>query len=416
MRKQQIIIITLVSMFLIITGCGTGENNTATNNQELIFTEADVKKEVISGTNEVGFQLLNEFKNETENVMVSPLSISLALAMTVNGADQETKSAILDAMQQKAIELEVVNESFQALLNLMQNSDPKVQLSVANSLWGREDKNFFEEFVTVNEQYYDAKLSLLDFQAADASKTINGWVKESTKSKIEEIVPEEIDPNTVMYLINAIYFKGDWQKPFNESMTRLKEFYEENGSKSKIKMMSTDGDFEYFETRQMQAIRLPYGDGRFSMNIILPDKTINLNELLDGLTNDQWQQWLDAFEKKQGLLQLPRFTLDYEKSLVEVLKKLGMEVAFDMHNANFSKIAPVPPNLYISEVLHKTFIEVNEKGTEAAAATSVEVKEESAEIYDFEMEVNRPFLFVIEDTVTGTILFIGVIKEAPTSF
>ena len=408
MRKKYIPLISLFCLLLIFTGCG----QKATENK-LIFSEEDVDQNVINHSNQFGFELLKQLKeDEGENIFISPLSISIALAMTVNGADGETKQAMLEAIGQQGVSVADINESYQALINIIQYSDPSVQLSIANSLWGREDKNFDEKFIEANETFYGAKLTSLDFQDPSASKTINNWVKEKTEGKIEDIVEDEIHPNTVLFLINAIYFKGDWMEPFNENRTREKPFYNANGTETDVLMMANDGSFHYFEKELFQAVRLPYGEGRMAMDVYLPHQGVD--SFLEQLSSEQWQEWSGSFQSKQGYLEMPRFTLEYEKSLVDVLKTLGMEIAFNENMANFSKMAEIPPNLYISEVLHKSFIEVNEKGTEAAAATSVEIREESAPMYDFQMEVNRPFVYVIHDTTTETVMFIGTLEDSLT--
>lgn len=375
----------------------------------LMHTTEDVHKKVVIGTNDFGFQILRNVKEKEENILISPLSISLALAMTVNGADGDTKEAMLDAMQLKDVSLVEINQSYQALTNMMKYTDPKVLLSIANSLWGREDKSFDDEFIAKANDFYDAKLTLLDFQAPTASKTINNWVKEKTEGKIEEIVEDEIDRDTVLFLINAIYFHSDWQHQFNKNRTVEKDFFSNNGKQQKVKMMSNNGNYQYFENESVQGIRLPYGEGKMAMDVFLPRE--GMDQFLEELTINEWQNWMTSFETMNGYFELPRFTFEYEESLKDVLMALGMEVAFDEQKANFGKIAPIPPNLYISDVLHKTFIEVNEKGTEAAAVTSVEIKTESAPMFDFHMEVNRPFLFIIHDLDTGVILFIGVTEE-----
>ena len=407
MQKKYIALISLFSLLLFFTGCG----QSATENK-LQFSTDDVDQNVVNHSNQFGFQLLKQLKEEDagENIFISPLSISIALAMTVNGAEDETKQAMLEALHQQDVTVADINASFQALMNIIQYSDPSVELSIANSLWAREDKSFFEQFTTANETYYDAKVTSLDFQDPSASKIINDWVKGETRGKIEDIVDEQIDPRTVLFLINAIYFQGDWTEPFDENRTIEKPFYSANGTENDVAMMRNDGEFEYFENDLFQAIRLPYGEGQMVMDVYLPHEDVP--SFLEQLSDNQWQEWAGNFQAKQGYLEMPRFTLEYEKSLVDVLKTLGMEIAFDENMANFGNMAEIPPNLYISEVLHKSFIEVNEKGTEAAAATSVEVRTESAPMYDFQMEVNRPFVYAIHDTKTEAVMFIGTVEDS----
>lgn len=405
MHKQLFTIVSIFSLLFILVGCG----QTPIENK-LVFSEEDFDQQVVTNNNQFGFELLKNLKeDEDENILISPLSISIALAMTVNGADGETKEAMLEALSQQGVSIEQINQSFQALINILQYSDKEVELSIANSLWGREDKSFFDQFIETNELYYDANLTALDFQHPSASKTINNWVKEKTRGKIEDIVDEDIDPNTVLFLINAIYFYGDWEVPFPEGRTNERPFYDKDGHENLIPMMANEDSYDYFENELLQAIRLPYGEGRIAMDIFLPHG--HIDHLLEQLTIENWLTWQNSFQKRSGYIEMPRFTFEYEKSLVDTLKLLGMEIAFDEQRANFGKMAQIPPNLYISDVRHKTFIDVNEKGTEAAAVTSVEVRGESAPMHDFEIRINRPFLYVIHDTVTETVMFIGTIEE-----
>lgn len=253
-------------------------------------------------------------------------------------------------------------------------------------------------------------MTSLDLTAPGTPDQINQWVKEKTNGKIEKIVEEPIDPLTVLFLINAIYFKGEWARPFLENATSDGEFVIPDGSMIQVPMMSQSGEFEYKAEEGYQAVRIPYGKGTIRMVIYLPTvQSPSLGKMMSVLLSDP-DQLTKGFHLEDGQLRMPRFKSEYSVSLNDALKALGMEVAFDSERANFGNMAPIPPNLYISNIQHKTFIEVNEQGTEAAAVTSVEVKEESATQH-FTMDVNRPFFFTIEDGSTGTMLFMGCIKN-----
>jgi serpin B len=305
--------------------------------------------------------------------------------------------------------LQEVNESYKSLIELLTNLDPKVKFQIANSIWYREIFPVEDEFIDINNTYFDAEVSGLDFSAPNASNIINGWVDEKTNGKIKKIVDDPINPLTMMFLINAIYFKGIWTYEFDESHTTDDMFTLSDGSKKPCKMMTQEGEFQYFENDDFQAIDLPYGDGDFRMTIFLPRIEKDVNSLIGELNQENWNRWISSFHKRELTLQLPKFTLEYEVKLNDVLRALGMEIAFDSNLANFTKMykkEQVGANLYISNVKHKTFVEVNEEGTEAAAVTSVEMTLTSVPIRIL-MRIDRPFIFAIRESRSGTILFIG---------
>ena len=371
------------------------------------------EKGLVGSDNKFGFKLFKEIVKEEENknVFISPLSVSMALGMTYNGANGSTQEAMQRALELSGLTLQEVNESYKSLIELLTNLDPKVKFQIANSIWYREIFPIEDEFIEINKTYFDAEVSGLDFSAPNASNIINGWVNEKTNGKIEKIVDDVIHPLTMMFLINAIYFKGTWTYEFDEGQTRDDMFTLPNGSKKPCKMMSQENEFQYFENDNFQAIDLPYGDGDFRMTIFLPRREKDVDFLVALLNQENWNLWINSFYKQELTLQLPKFTLEYEIKLNDVLKALGMEVAFDSSQADFTKMykeEEVGANLYISKVKHKTYVEVNEEGTEAAAVTSVEMRLESAGVW---MRVDRPFIFAIRENHSGTILFIGKIVE-----
>ncbi|MGF1676018.1 MAG: serpin family protein, partial [Rivularia sp. (in: cyanobacteria)] len=253
----------------------------------------------------------------------------------------------------------------------------------------------------------------LDFADTNTSSTINNWVKENTQGKIEKIV-DQIDPNQVLFLLNAIYFKGSWTEEFQAEKTANFPFYLLSGKQKQHPMMSQSGDYRYYENAQFQAVSLPYGEhGRVSFYIFLPKQNSNLNSFYKNLNTENWEKWISQFNKREGFVRLPRFKMDYTATLNDALSALGMQEAFS-NNANFSLMGN---NLKISEVKHKPFVEVNEEGTEAAGTTSVGVELLSAQpttAKPFEMIVNRPFFCAIRDNQTQSILFMGSIVEPLT--
>ncbi len=344
------------------------------------------------------------------NLFISPASVSLALAMTYNGAAAETAEAMAETLGLGGMDLEEVNAAFADLHTILQNPDPKVELAVANSLWARQGKKFYEDFLQRNEDYFGAEVTELDFDRPDAAATINRWVEEKTKGKIKDLIEPPIDPLTVLFLINAIYFKAAWSEPFNPDQTREIPFYLPGGSSKEHPTMFREGQFRCLEQEGFQAVSLPYGKtGRLSFYLFLPGPEQELDDFYKGLTAETWGSWMDQFAETEAYIGLPRFKFEYEASLNDALKAMGMEIAFEAGTADLSKMKPVPPDMFIAEVKHKTFVEVNEKGTEAAAATSVEVRDESAP--GFMMIADRPFFFSIVDNKTGSILFMGQVTN-----
>jgi serpin B len=347
-----------------------------------------------------------------ENLFLAPTSVAFALAMTYNGAAGETRAAMQRVLQVEGLSLEEVNRANAAWRASLASPDPKVELSVANSLWARQGVPFRQDFLQRNQEFYGARAAALDFAAPTASRTINDWVREGTRGRITEIVPDRIDPRTVMYLINAIYFKGSWSDPFDPKLTRAAPFTLPGGGTRQVQMMSRDGSYRLLDGEGFRALALPYGSGRLAMYLFLPDEGASLADLYRRLTPAEWEGWMQGFREQRVLLSLPRFRLEYELALVETLKGLGMEVAFDPQRADFEGMLPREylraNNAYISDVKHKTFVEVNELGTEAAGATSVEIGVVSLPP---QFVVDRPFFVAIRDDRTGTVLFMGQIVD-----
>ena len=376
-----------------------------------------VNSKVVTANTKFGFNLFHEIRKteQNKNIFISPFSVSFALAMTLNGAAGETEQAMTDTLQLQGLNSESMNTGYAQLGQALQTSDPKVTLSIANSLWARQGIPFKADFLQRNTQFFGAEISTLDFSDPSASKTINQWVDTHTHSKIKKIVGDGIDPDTVLFLINAIYFKGTWQTKFDSSQTRDGPFHLATGSQKQTAMMSRTGDYPYYENydEHFQAIRLPYGNGRMSMYIFLPGRESNLDTFLERLTPERWEQWMPQFYKQEVDLAMPKFKLKYKKQLNDPLKALGMDIAFNPGGADFSRMAPLEElegNLYIGEVLHEAVVEVNEEGTEAAAATKVEIK---VLIWSAPpmFIVDRPFFFAIRDNETKTVLFMGVVVE-----
>ena len=371
------------------------------------------EKHVVESDNKFGLKLFREIvkQDKDSNVFISPLSVSMALGMTYNGAEGATEEAMRNVLELAGLTEQEINESYRSLIDLLTQLDPQVIFEIANSIWCREGFPVKEEFININRTYFDAEVAALDFSKPDASKTINGWVDEKTHGKITEIVPDKIDPMTVMFLINAIYFKGTWTCEFDEEDTREDWFTLPDSSQIRCQMMRQENEFSYFENDLFQAIDLPYGNEKFSMTIFLPKPEVDIDSLISQFNQENWGNWLGSFASDSGKLYFPKFTLEYKIELNDVLTALGMGIAFNPARADFSGIAEVNPlaNLFISKVLHKTYIKVDEEGTEAAAVTSVEIGLTSLPPAGFVMRVDRPFVFAIRESHSQTILFMGKI-------
>jgi len=372
---------------------------------------APVDSKVVAANTKFGFKLYKEIlkQDSNKNVFVSPTSVAIALSMTYNGASGETQQAMAKALELQGITLPTVNQANNALKASLENADPEVQLSIANSLWAKQGVTFKPDFMERNRQFYGAKVTELDFANAEATRTINNWVKENTRGKIDQVV-DQLKPDDVLFLINAIYFKGNWTKKFDQNQTAERPFYLSNGTQKQHPMMSQSGKYRYYENETFQAVSLPYGKGRLSLYVFLPRENNSLDAFQQQLAVENWQQWMNQFRMRNGSIQLPRFKFDYDIQLNNALKVLGMESAFS-DGADFSNMTSA--SVAINEVKHKTFVEVNEEGTEAAAVTSVGVALTSAQMPEeaFQMVVNRPFFCAIRDNQTGTVLFMGSLRE-----
>ena len=407
MNWQGLILIGYAGMMLLcLHGCSDGDSPADNIGDVLDLIGDPAFSSVASANTRFGFNLLTDVqaREPGANIFISPLSISIALTMTYNGAVGETQHAMARVLEIEGLDLDTVNRSNAALRVSLENRGSEVQLAIANSIWGRLGVEFNPEFLNRNQEFFDAEITALDFSAPEAPETINGWVDTNTNGKIKDIV-QRIDPRTLIMLINAIYFKGSWQEEFDKSETRDGIFRLSDGSEKQVPMMRREGAYPYYRGETFEAASLPYGDGTVSMYIFLPERDSNLDEFLGELNAENWASWLSQFHevRDNSMMILPRFKLEYEVKLNDTLKALGMEIAFD-GGADFTGMGP---SLFISEVRHKTFVEVNEEGTEAAAVTVVVGVESAPPSFI----VDRPFFFAIYDEGTKTILFMGIVVE-----
>jgi serine protease inhibitor len=373
-------------------------------------------KGTVESSNRFGIKLFKEIIREEgdSNIFVSPLSVSMALGMTYNGADGTTKQAMEKTLELSGLTVDEINESYQNLTNLLTQLDPTVEFSIANSIWYRQGLTPLDGFLNRCRDYFYAVVTGMDFGAPDAADVINAWVYENTKGRIQEIVKKPIGDEIVMFLIDAIYFKGAWTYRFDKELTKDDRFCLEDGSTVDCRMMEQRAIYDYYLDDDFVAVDLPYGDGKFSMTIFLPNRNRDVDDLIERLNQENYDAWIGSLStpKDSFDVYVPKFKLEYGMKLNDALKALGMGIAFGS-SADFSEMYP-GGGVRISKVIHKTFVEVNEDGTEAAAVTSVSMEGCTPQAQMSRFEVNRPFMFVIRESESGTILFVGKIVKPST--
>ncbi len=404
MQNKICFLAGLLSAGFLFTQC----EHTVVSPPDRIFRDlTPLEKRVVESGEEFGLKLFREViqAEKDKNVFISPLSVSMALGMTLNGAAGGTFAAMQNTLELAGLSTEEINQSYKSLMELLVQLDPKVKFEMANSIWYRQGMNFEQAFIDINKTFFDAAVRGLNFDDPQAKDIINAWVNEKTHGRIEKIV-DQINPEHVMFLINAIYFKGIWTYRFDPTNTKDDLFITVGGSSMPCKMMHVKSDFSYFANESFQAIDLPYGDAGFSMTILLPMVPSDIDALIAELTPEKWSAWVGSFSKHAVNLFLPKFTMQYDLTMNDVLSALGMGIAFTS-GADFTRMYK-PGNLAISKVKHKSFVQVDEEGTEAAAVTSVEIGVTSAwGGGSLTMRVDHPFVFAIRENHSGTILFIG---------
>jgi serpin B len=405
--KTKLITFTAFVALIIFAGCKKQDD---IKPEPIILQLSEKGQKLVNSSSAFGIDLFKttvESEAEKGNLMVSPYSAALALAMTYNGANGETKTAMENALRLNGLTIEEINVNYQQITEALLSLDSQVELAIANSIWYRNNFSVLQEFLNTNRNFYLAEIAGLDFSSSNAKNIINNWVSNKTNNRIPSII-DNIPAETVMYLINAIYFKGPWKYKFDKKDNFYSDFQLSNGTKKQVEMMTQTFDVKQFKNTSMSMVELPYGRGNWVMDLISPNETNTTDDILDKLNATSWDSWVSSLSEPSELrLSLPPFKFEYEKKLNDILSSMGMTITFDQQNADFSKINS-QMQLFISDVKQKTFVEVNEEGTEAAAVTSVNIGVTS--IGDF-LVFNRPFIFVIREFSTGTILFIGKVEN-----
>ena len=412
--KKYFLISFVILAFTFLASCGEGENSELeVKYQKADGHAADVSEDIVAANSGFASDIFSALSEEGRNIMISPLSISIALAMATNGASDENLEEMKDALGFGGMTMENVNAQFFNLISSLVEADEDIVLSIANSVWmdNEFEPRVKEAFLIALEDSYVAELYTLDFVLDTAPDTINDWVFEHTDGKIEKII-EQIGADAVMYLINAIYFKASWTVTFDKENTYEGTFTKSDDTTVKADFMTYKDDQEFsfyssgYEDSDYSVVRLPYGRDKFVFYGIIPNGDGTVDDVIADMKENGVKKYFENLEKKEIPVILPRFKLEWEKSLVDIFKSLGMEKAFA--EGGFLNLAENGEDLYISDIKHKTFIEVNEEGTEAAAVTSVEF---GATAIPDGFYGTRPFIYIIRDDRSGTILFMGKVED-----
>lgn len=401
----------VVTAMLAVAGCGGGGNGGALEPTDDSGTDSTgaltaSDEAVVDATVGFGLELAARMAaaDSRANVVLSPLGASMALGMTMNGAGGATLDAMRSALGFGTLPPEQINAAYRDLIDRLTSLDPNVRLETANAVWTREGVGFHDAFLQAVRAAFDGRTEALDFADPSAPSTINQWVAERTGGLIDGIV-DGLDPSLVMLLVNAIYFEGAWTTQFDPANTRRGTFRREDGSETDVDMMSI-GNVEVLRGRgeSYSAIELPYGDEAFAMVVVLPDEGVGARDWLAGLDADQWRGVVEGLRPDRlDQLSLPKFTLTYDAYLNDALKALGMTPAF-RPRADFTRMSPSGDQMCIDFVRQKTRVDVDERGTRAAAATGVGIGVVSFTAF----VADRPFVFVIRERASGAILFVGL--------
>ncbi|MBX2930098.1 MAG: serpin family protein [Saprospiraceae bacterium] len=402
------IALALIAVMTTLTGWKCQQENINAG-PELTFDcqESPVVCDVSRANNNFGFKIFKKLHEHApaDNIFMSPSSIATALTMTLNGAQGPTADEMKSTLELNGFNLEEVNASYKVLLTTLPALDNRLNLQIANSIWYRKGFPVKQPFLTLNRDYFDSEVTPLDFRDPGAKDIINQWVDQKTNGLIETIV-DEIPDNAIMYLINAIYFKGPWRKSFKPEETTQWPFHLADNNQVNVDMMGYGGTvkFPLYITDAYYAVDLPYADSVYSMTLIVPRGNNTIANIMAQLNGQSWEQILAGMTVQEMELRMPKFQMTYDKKLNTALQELGMGRAFTAGGADFSNIADA--ELSISEVKHKAFVEVTEQGTEAAAVTSVGIVVTSLPSYPT-IVLDRPFLFAIRENQAGNVLFLG---------
>jgi serpin B len=402
MKNQSPIYLLALSIFLFIA-CGSDNDPVPVNEP----TITPLKTALIESNNEFSYQIFNKIVENEENntnIFISPLSMYYALGMASLGADSDTRTEFNSLLGWTDKDETEILESLKSLYEQLMPPNDEVKLSIANSLWQREGapiKESYKDLVTAN---FDAEVRTLDFTNPESVAIINGWIADKTNDLIKDML-DQISSDAIMYLINAIYFKGDWLYVFDEEDNLQMPFYKADGTTTEVTFMRQKTNLNYLNNEQLIGVQLPYSDTNYCMTLLIPKEGLAIDAIIEEMNAESMKTWTEAMQMKEIEIQLPKFKYGFgTRNINPELQRMGLLKAYSPSEADFSKITDL--QIYISRVMHKAFIEVNEKGSEAAAATIIEF--ENTSIGEETMAYfNKPFVFTIQHLPTQTLLFMG---------
>ena len=419
---RPLTILALGAGLLLGTGCDDISGPTRSSLITELPRDLSIsERAVIDGSNGFALGLLAELRAlapDSPNTFISPLSASMALGMTMNGADGQTWTQMRDVLGFAGLEETAINDAYRSLIDLLLGLDGEVEIGLGNAIWV-DEVDLLAGFVDRTETYFDAEVDRLDFDDPSSADVMNGWVDSVTNGRIPKLL-DRVDPDALLYLINAIYFNAGWRHTFDADRTAESSFRRLDGTTVPVQMMAGRIGYRTLNAGSpgaVQGVELPYAGGAFTAVVLLPPHGTPIDEWVAGLDGGTWTEWMDHFDSQftgedpdgEGLLvRLPRFELEWGDSLDSALRALGMTDAFAPFQADFTRITSDRDDLYVYDVKQKTYVRVDEQGTEAAAATSVSVGPTSAPpsiVFD------RPFVFAIRERLSGALLFIGVIGD-----
>ena len=431
MSKGVLIAVLIVSLIYLVTCSSSVDSLSGEDIDNGNVTQAELaaaESTLTAATAKFGFQLFREIVADaepTENVFISPLSVLNALVMAKNGAAGETEQAFNELLGVEGHSNNALNQMMREITDQLSHTDPGVQFRAANSIWSRTGKALVPDFVALCQDYLNAVAREIDFRATGTADTINNWVAENTNNKILEIIKAPISPDMALLLMNAIYFNANWTYPFDTALIRMGPFYLADGTTSDCELMFRDfaedqaffdqyserpityfRDGDYFTPGTVMGASLPYGSEGYYMTILMPDSAITMGEFMELLTVENWQAWQQLPREHDWYFAMPKFRLEFGVDLNDVLATMGLGIAFNPEQADFSDMF-MDGEGCIDNVQHKTFIQVDEHGTEAAAVTTVWYADSMPPLFI----ADRPFLVVIHEQSTGAILFIGRISN-----
>ncbi|MDP4223479.1 MAG: serpin family protein [Bacteroidota bacterium] len=412
MKKSKVfrILVFIIIIFPVsLSSCNKDDDNLPKEAVPIILTQDQVA--LIGSGNSFAFDIFKRVLSGTpgsNNVMISPLSISYALSMTVNGADGSTRDSILKALRVNGLSVDALNKSYKSLTEALLSVDKRVLMSIANSVWTENNFIIRQAFINILTEYYKADSKSFDIDDPTAPDKINAWISDKTNGLIKNMV-DKLSDNDVMLLINAIYFKGKWSSEFDKSKTTQMPFYKNSGLSADVPMMKQEKEYKVFRGSGFIFAEFPYGQGNFVMDVIVPDDNNGLQNILPSVTDSNLTTWVSQLSNTKVDLSFPKFKYGFKIKLKDILSDMGMSIAFH-DGADFSNISD-QFDLLINEVTHQSFIETNEEGTEAAAATVVEIGVTSFPPSLLVLKLDHPFLYIIRETTTNSIIFMGRVSD-----